>query len=816
MNTVWLDLRSSLRMLRKNPWLNAAIIGTFALGIGATAVIFTIVNSVLLRPLSYPEPQRLFVISEIIPQWAQFAPSLPANLADAQIWQKECHSFEGIAIAEPTSMNTTGNGEAQKLRGVRASANLFEVLGVRTAQGRTFAKDADEPGRGYEIVLTHAFWASHFHADDSVLGKTIELDQDTYTVIGILPALFHFPTSAGPMSQFPDRLDFFQPLNGARSYEQPLIGEFDFAAIARLKRGVEVPTALAELNVIQARIAKLSGQKVDLAAELLPLEETMVGNARRPLYFLLAAVGIVLLIGCINIANLLLARIPGRMREAAIRVALCARRGQLLQQFLTESLVLGILGGVLGTWLAYAGLQSFVAAAPPTIPRLDEVSLDGRVLWFALSLSVFTALVSGGLPAWRMANADPYEMLKAGAIAAGESLQMRRLRQVLVGFEVALCTALLLLAGLLTTSLFRVLRVDTGFAVDRVLAADVELPPRSYSEADARLRFYDQAVDGIRSLPGVLSAAWVSIPPLKGQGSVTGVSLPGAHDEAEIPKADYRVAGPGYFQAMGIPILSGRDFTKDDRNRHVVIVSKSLAKRFWPGENPVGKMCISRWGEAQTNEVIGVAGDIRQVRMEDPPLLMVYVPVMFAQAFPDGPQSASIVVRTQMDSSGAAPEVRQVIHRIDPEVPVVALQPMSALVSQSVSTRSFQMTLALVFAFCALLLAVLGVFGVVAYSVEQRRRDIGIRMAIGAPAKQLRNMVLRQGLAPVLAGLVLGIVAAIVFGRLIAALLFQVGTFDPATTVCVVVIMVSVSLATCWIPARRAMRVDPLVALRCE
>ncbi|HSP07805.1 MAG TPA: ADOP family duplicated permease, partial [Acidobacteriota bacterium] len=649
-----------------------------------------------------------------------------------------------------------------------------------------------------------------------LLGKTIRLDQDAYSVIGILPPTFHFPIYAGPMTGFPEHIDFFQPLNGARSYEQPLIGEFDFTGIARLKPDVPQRTALAELNAVQARIAKLADEKVDLAAQLVPLEEVVIGPARRQLYFLLAAVGAVLLIGCINIANLLLARIPGRMREAAIRMALCAGPGQVFQQFLTESVILGILGSALGIWLAYCSLHSLVAAAPSSIPRLDEVRMDSRVLCFAMALSAFTGLLAGVMPAWRMARANPQEALKSGGGAARENLQTRRLREELVGVEVGLCTVLLLLAGLLTASLFRVLNVQTGFAADHVLAADVELPPRSYSKADARIQFYDQAVEKIRSLPGVASASWVSLLPFEGQGSVTGVSLPGVHDPADIGKADYRVVGPGYFRAMGIPILAGRDFTESDRTRHVVIVSNSLASQFWPGENPVGKTCVSLWGEAQNNEVIGVAGDIRQVRLEDPPLLMVYTPVLFAQAVPNGPQSASIVVRTKMDPLGAAPEVRQVIQRIDPEVPVVALRPMSDLVSESVSGRRFQMSLALVFALCALLLAVLGIFGVIAYSVEQRRPEIGIRMAIGAPKTQLRTMVLRQGMAPVLSGLTVGIVAAVFSGRLIAALLFRVSAFDPVATACVVIIVMTASLAACWIPARRATKVDPLVALRYE
>jgi len=817
LKTIWRDLRYGVRILGKNPGFTALAIAILALGIGANTAIFSVVNGVLLKPLAYRQPQQLYLLREIVPQMAKFYPTLAVNIPDFRIWQKECRSFEGIAIAESSSVVLSGVGDAQQLHGVRASANLFDLLGVQPELGRGFVADEDAPGRGQVVVLTAGFWRRHFQADMSLLGKIIKLDGAPLQVVGILPDSFHFPKQVGELVGFPEHPDFFEPLNGEKPYEQSLIGEFDFAAIARLKPGVDPGAALAELNVVQARIAKQANERVDLTAAMAPLESEVVGPARRGLLFLLFAVGAVLLIVSANLANLLLARVPGRMREAAIRMSLGANPIELLRQFLIESLLLGVLGGVLGIWLASMGVPWLLRAAPADLPRLDEVHVDGRVLMFGLILSLATAVLFGVLPAWRIAYGNAQETLKAGSTSTTESHRTRRLREALIGLEVGLCAVLLIVAGLLATSLRQVLNVDAGFTPERVLAADVDLPPQSYDEPEARLRFYDQSVTGIRALPGVVSAAWVSILPLQGQGSVTGVSLPGAEETGgKSPIANYRVVDSDYFKTMGIPLSAGREFTENDRTRHVVIVSQGLADRFWPNQNPIGKICVTAWGPPQNSEVVGVAGDIRTVSLDESPLLMVYTPGRFASATLDGPQSASIVVRTATDPSGAALAVRSVIRKIDPEVPIVALRPMSLLVAKSVSARRFQMSLALIFALSALLLASIGIFGVVAYSVEQRRHELGIRKALGAPDSRLRNMVLRQGLLPVFLGLAGGIAAAFFLGRLIASLLFGVDPFDPQITAAVAFVIIAVSLVGCWIPARRATRIDPMVALRYE
>jgi predicted permease len=822
MDTFWQDVRHGFRTLARAPGFALVAILTLALGIGANTAIFSVVNGVLLRPLSYQQPGRLYLIREVIPQMQKFYSSLAANLPDFQIWQKRVHSFEGIAIAESASADLTGGAEPEQIHGVRASANLLDVLGVRPALGRGFLPEEDETGHGRVVILSNAFWRSHFHADPAILGKAMTLDGAPYTVVGILPASFHFPQQIGQMVNFPENISFFEPLNGPKVYETDLIGEFDFAAIGRLAPGVTPKQALAELNVVQAQIAKQANQHVDLLAKISPLEDEIVGSARRGLLFLLLAVGAVLLIACVNLANLLLARVPGRMREAAIRTALGATRSQLARRMLTESLLLGLAGSALGVGLAWFGVHWLVQAAPPAIPRIDEVTLDGRVLAFAAVLGMLTGALFGVLPAWRIAHAEPMDALKTGSTATTESRRTRRVRDGLVGLEVGLSTVLLILAGLLTASLFHVLHVESGFSPENVLAARVDLPPQSYGKPEARLEFYRNALARLTAVPGVRHAGWISLLPLEGQGSVTGISVPGSSiPESQMPPANYRAVSSGYFAAMGIRLLEGRIFNESDRGRDVVLVSQSVAERFWPGENPVGKICLTDWGPTRREEVIGVVSDIRTVKLDRPPVMMVYVPDWFGWFRTAGfylgvPPSASFVVRTGMNPASAATAVREAIHAAGPGVPVVALRPMTEVISSSVDTRRFEMFLAAVFGAFALFLAALGIAGVVAYSVEQRRHELAIRLALGARLSDLKGMVLRQGMAPVLAGLAAGIILAAFAGRLMESLLFGVRAFDPLTTAAVALAVVAIGLAACIVPASRATRVDPIVSLRQE
>ncbi len=814
LESVLQDLRFALRMLRKSPGFTAVAVLTLALGIGANTAIFSVVNTALLRPLAYRDPQELYLVREIVPQLAKFYPTLRANLPDFHIWQKQVHAFADVAIAESTTADLTGHDEPEVLHGVRASANIFSLLGVHPALGRTFRPEEDDSGRGHVLILTDAFWRNRFQGDPSAIGKTMTLDGVPHEIVGILPVSFPFPQVLGGADSY-SRLAFFKPLNGPESYEQSLIGEFDFAAVARLRPGVTQEQALAELNVVQSQIARQADAGVDLLGTLLPLESEAVGPARRGLLFLLAAVAAVLLMVCANLASLLLARVPGRMREAAIRAALGAAHARIIRQLLTETFLLSFAGGALGICLAGLAVKWLVHLAPPGIPRLDEVHMDARVLLFALVISVATGSFFGIFPALRVARFQPVDALKSGATATTEGCRTRRLREGLVGLEVGLTTLLLILAGLLMASLGQLLRVHTGFAVENVLVASVDLPPQSYSEPAARSRFYQNVLAGLQSLPGVRAAGWVSIPPLGGEGSVTGITIPGGPQaQFETPVANYRLVSPDYFSAMGISLLKGRIFGPADRDRKIVLVSESVAERFWPGKNPIGQVCITQWGPDVPAEVVGVVGDIRTVQLDEPPLMMVYVPQWFNTI--SVPTSASIVLRTAGDPATYAGPVRDLIRNIDADVPLTTLRPMSQIVSHSLDARRFPMFLAMLFALSSLLLASLGIFGVVGYSVEQRRQELGIRMALGANLQDLLRMVLRQGMAPVMVGLVAGVITAIFAGRLIGSLLFGVSANDPLTLAAVAFVVAAVGLVACYIPARHATRVDPIIALRYE
>jgi predicted permease len=811
---IFQDLRYGLRVLRKSPGFTAVAVLTLALGIGANTAIFSVVNSVLLRPLAFQQPQQLCVIREIIPQLTKFYPTFPVNLPSFRVWQRELRSFENIGIADGISMDFVGRGGAIQLPGAKVSSSLLDTLGLHPALGRNFRADEEQTGRDHEVVLIDSFWRGEFQADPAIIGKAMTLNGESFEIVGVLPASFHFPQSSelGALTNFSPHLAFLKPLGEDASQIGPL-GDFDYAAIGRLRPSVSLAQALSELNVVQAQIAGHANERMDLRAEIVPLASEMLGSARQGLLFLLAAVGAVLLIVCVNLANLLLARVPRRMREGAIRTALGASRARLARQMLTESVLLGILGGTLGILLASFAVSAIVSAAPPGIPRLAEVSLDGRALFFAIVISVVTAALFGVLPAWHIAHTEPQDALKSGATNTTESRRTRRLRSSLIGLEVTLSTVLLILAGLFTSSLAHLLRVDTGFSAEHVLAADVALPLHSYSSSAASARFYDQVLATIRALPGVRSAGWINILPLEGEGSVSVIGLPTTkkEDVVNLPLADFRVASPDYFSTMGIPVSAGRTYTEADRGRKFAVISQKVADGLWPGKDPSGQMCLINWGGWKTFQVIGVVGDIRTVQMDKSPVMMVYI-----QDFPFDKVAlgGSIVVRTMMEPSGAASAVREAVNKIDSNVPITALRPMTEVISKSVDTRRFQMLLALLFAVCALFLASLGIFGVVAYSVEQRRQELGIRMALGAQRENLRAMILRQGMAPVALGLLAGVAASLFLGRLIAGLLFGVHAFDLLTFVSVAAVVTIVALAACYIPARRAMRVDPMVALR--
>jgi predicted permease len=814
---LYADVRFAARTLRKSLVFTAVGVLTLALGIGANTAIFSMVNSVLLRPLAYRQSEQLYLVREIIPEMTQAYPTLPANLPNFRVWQRQCRSFDGIAIVEPASMTFTGDGQAEQISGGLASANLFDVLGITPELGRTFLPQEDIPGNDQVVILSDSFWRTRFHRDPAILGRAITLDGKPLQVIGVLPASFRFPKGGqlGPLTEFPSQVDYFKPL-GLDPKQFSALGEFDFAAIARLKPGSSPGQALAELNVIQAQIAKEAKQGVNLRAEIIPLESQVVGTARRGLLLLLAAVGAVLLIVCINLASLLLVRVPSRQREAAIRVALGASRARVARQLLAESVLLAFVGGVLGVGLAYFGLRWLVLLAPANLPRLDEVRIDGRVLLFTAFASTLTGIVFGALPAWRVSKVEPQAALKTGALTITESRSARRVRESLIGVEVCVGTLLLIIAGLLTTSMFRLLASDKGFATEHVLAVDVTLPPQSYTKPEQKEEFYDNVINKVRALPGVSAAGWISLLPLEGQEQVDGINVPGrSNTQLQAPIANYRYVSPGYFQSIGIPLRQGRSIEPADRDRHVALISESVANKVWPGENPLGKQFHPGEDQRPLTEVVGVVADIRTVALDEPPILMVYLPIGPVSRSWSGAH-ASLVVRATILPEALGTALRSVIQSVDSGVPILHVRPMSEIVSESVAVHRFQMVLASVFAIFALILSALGIYGVVGYSVARRRQELGIRAALGARGSDLRNLVLLQGMLPVLVGWATGVLLAFGARGLLRGLLFGVTARDPVTVAIVTLVVLATATLACYIPARRAMQVDPMVALRYE
>jgi putative ABC transport system permease protein len=804
-----LELRQAARGLWRDRSFSATVILSLALGIGANTAIFSLVNGVLLRPPAYRDPGRLVAVSQIVPKFAKLYPELPLNVAILMEWRKQSRSFDGIAAARPDGANLTGAGEPELLNGARVTANLFRVLGVEPRLGRGFLDEEDRAGHRV-VILADSLWRRRFAADPDLVGRDIVLDGDAWRVVGILPPGFVLPTSSGLFARTVRPREVFRPL-GYRDDDLKLrMGDFNYWAIARLRTGVSLPWAKAEMNAVQAAISQQIPDDLDLHAALQPVVEQMVGNVRRGLIVLMAAVGAVLLVLWVNLANLSLVRAAARSREAAIRTALGAGRARLVRGSLAESLLLSVAGGALGTALAWWGVRALVAAAPLSLPRLEEVHVDLRVLLFALGASVAAGVVLGILPALRSAAAAPYDALKSAGRANTESRGGLRLRNILVSLEVGLSAALLVTAGLLAASFLRVMHVDKGFDVERVLAADVSLPGSKYRKGADRSAFYQRVLDHASHLPGVQKVSMISALPLQGE---TWIDIVGRENDPrpllERPSTNVRFVSPGYFETLHIALAEGRDIAERDRGRPVVVISAGLAAKVWPGQDALGRKLSN--GSDESMDVVGITPDIRSTSLDHDPVSIMYIPYW------QRPQpSGSILVRTAMDPSGTASALRQAIWGTDSEVPIPEVRTLDQVMSASVAERRFQVLLIGLFAAAALALAAIGTYGVVAYAVGRRRAEMGIRIALGAAPSNVIGLVLRQGMAPVAAGLAAGALAALVLGKYVASLLFEVSPRDPAAFAAAAAVLLAVSAAACLIPARRATRVNPVEALRFE
>ena len=806
------DLSYAVRSLRKSPGFSTVVIATLALGIGANTAIFSMVDGILLRPLSYRDPNRLVVVRGIIGQFAHLYPTLPSNAAQFIQWRQRSAAFDELTALRPVTYTIVSNGEPRLIEGARVSPNLLRTLGVELHAGRFFLEEENTPGRDDVVVLGYDFWLQRFNGSPDVIGTPITLTDRRHTIVGVLPPSFRFPRSdqVGALIDVPARIDVLKPL-ALTDREATSFGEYDYVVIGRLRQGVSLDQALADVSRIQEQIAAAVPVKIDLRVALFPMQDLVVGRVRHGLLLALGAVSVVLLIGCVNLAALALARASGRLRECAVRVALGATRMRLMRQLLIENLVLGVAGGALGLVLAQVILEFLVTTAPIDLPRLDEVQLDGRVASFAILVTGTTVALFGLWPAWRLSQSNPQRALQTSSRSATEGRGPSRLRGLLITFEVALTMALLVVAGLLVNSLIRLAHVDTGFDVQDVTATEVTLSATRYQNPAARNRFYEQLLVELGRVPGIVDAGIGSRQPLSGESSLNTLSRDDdVRPILERPTANYRFVSPAYFRAMGMLLLAGRTFEERDRGRSVAIVSERTAARLWPGESGLGKR-FKQDDNSPAIEVIGVVGTSREVSLQSDPPLLAYQPY-----WTRSPLVASLIVRTSAPFAHVAPHVRATIARLDPQLPVASVQPMQALVTAALAPRRFQTLLVAAFAGAALLLSSVGIYGVLSYAVARRAGELAIRAALGAQPGSLVREVISAGMKPVGVGLATGTLGAIAMGQGLSSLLFGVQPRDPATILSVGVLLALVALVACYVPAARATGVDPTNALRSE
>jgi predicted permease len=798
-------LRSTFRSFTRNPGFTAAAVLTLALGIGANTAMFSIIDGVLLKPLAYREPDRLISLHLRITTLKNLG-ILPIPPYAYNLWRDHAASLENIAVVRPGFENLTGTGEPERLPSARVSSSLFPTLGVWPALGRSFAANDDVYQGPQVAILSNGFWRRRFGADPTVTGRKIELNGSSFSVIGVMPPGFELPIDL--QTEHASHFDVLLPADIAPDQMQ----NHGYWGVARLKPGVTVEQARAELDRVLASI------KGDLVrnAMVSRLGANLTERVRRGLSLLMAAVGLVLLIACGNLANLLLSRGLTRRKEIAVRTALGASRGQIVRQLFVESLGLALCGGGLGALCAEWSLGGILTQLPEDLPHRAAVTVDIRTLVFCVVLTFLCTVLFAALPAWRFSKADPQEALRQSQRGATDTRGSGALRQWLIAFQVALCTMLLVGAGLLVRSFATIMTIDPGFETENVLTADVPLGGERYEVPVRRNATYHAIEERLAGIPGVSAAGAVSWLPLAGDDYQNPIFLPGSpltpDRIRDLPMAQIRFATPGYFGAAGIPLRSGRIYSENAGDMWSAVVSDSAARRLWPDRNPAGEeFTIDESPHPRMWRVAGVVADVRQTELQNPSPLMVYLPAAHNQGL-----DLSFVLRTRLPAGAMAPSIRQAVRQIDANVPVTAVRNMRGIVATSTAQRRFQTLLLTAFAGIATLLAALGIYGTLSYSVNRRYREIGIRMALGAQGRHVGTLVLRQALTPVALGLAAGCAGALFLMRALSALLYGVGPGDAATyAVCGALIFV-VALASCWLPTRRAMRLDPVETIRCE
>ena len=793
------DARYAVRQLVKTPGFTLIAVLTLAFGIGASTAIFSVVNTVMLKPLPYPDADRLVRVFEVVPQYGRFAVA-PASFLD---WRQQNTVFERIAAYAPGTETFVGTDGPERIPLAAVSWDTFELLGVAPAIGRSFREDEDLPKENAVIVISHGMWQRRFGSDPGVLGRTISLSGAPVTVIGVMPPDFYFPNR---------EIEFWRPI--AFNPATATRGGHYIAVIARLKPGVSIEQAGAEMSTIAERLAlQYPENSADETAETIALQELIIGPVRPLLFTLLAAVGVVVLIACANVANLLLVRASVREKEIAIRSALGAGRRRIVMQMLVESLVLAVVGGALGVLLAYLAIEPIRTLGVDSIPRVSELALDRTVLLFTLLVSLATGVVFGLAPAWQAARGGVSTVLKEGGRSSTGS-GGRWMRNTLLVTEVALSLVLLVGASLLIRSFARLTSVDPGFVAERVLAFRVALPPTSYPEDHNRIAFYDRLIERLRTMPGVEAAGMVQQLPLRG-GYVLSFEIQGrapARPGDEL-SANHRAVSPDYFTAMGIPLLRGRSITERDAQGApmVAVVDQAFVQRHFPDEDPIGRGIDIGNGTDGFYEIVGVVGDVRHGGLD-----ATAAPTMYVPHDQDVFSSMWMIVKTAGEPSALANAARQAVREVDSGLPAFSMTPLTDVIGESVAERRFAMLLLGIFALVALFLAAVGLYGVVAYTVSQRTQEIGLRMAIGAEPGDVLRMVIGGGMKLASIGVAIGIAGALALASLIASMLYGVTAFDPASYAVTAGVLLAVAALACWIPARRAMRVDPLVALRQE
>ena len=813
MQKLWYDLKYGLRMLMKNPRFTAAAVLSLAIGIGANTAIFSVTNALLLRPLPYKDAERLVILWNRSPglnveqDW--FSPGQYLDI------KAENQVFDNVAATIDSSFNLTGQGVAERVEGARVSSSLFAVLGAHAMLGRVFTADEDEQGKPTTAILSYAFWQRHFAGDPNVVGKTLSLNGNSVDIVGVMPRDFTLNKEVMPTVNKISNAEILLSLPMGWGKRTTRTNE-DYNIFGRRKPGVTLAQAQADVDRIVSGMKQQYPENYPPSSgfmiSVVPLLQQVVGEVRRPLLILLGAVGFVLLIACANVANLQLARAAVRQREIAIRAAVGAGRRRIIRQLLTESILLSLIGGVLGLLLTFVGLRLLVSLGPDTLPRLNEIAIDARVLGFTFVVSLITGVVFGLAPAVRSSRIDLNGVLKDSGRSTGAG--HNRARNAFVVVQVALSLVLLIGAGLLVRSYNHIQNANPGFNPQNALSFRMSLPNSKY-KGPAVTSFYKQLTDRIKALPGVESVGNSYSLPMSSVAFAWGpITIEGyvPKHSADFIMSNERFVSPGYFPAMGVPLVKGRLFDERDVKdaQQTVIVNENLAERFWPNQDPIGKR-LERGDKEPWRAVVGVVRDTKEFSFDNEPPISIYHP---HEQFPIG--TMFIVVRSSTTTAVLTPAITKELRALDPELPAFEFKTMEQRLSDTLSRRRFSTFLLGVFSLVALVLAAIGIYGVVAYSVTQRTQEIGIRMALGAEPGKIMSMIVRHSLVLVVVGVVLGLVGAFALTRVMSSLLFRVSATDTLTFVAPPLILAAVALLASYFPARRAARVDPTVALRSE